>query len=158
LGWKTCQQLGQATQDNLPSHRSMSWMLINRAQIAISNGLDHHCLCQVRLGSIAGLPLNLSMPEAVFAFIDYSILNFTFFGYGNGTPQKVIKHFQNLLTFGINQISHNIGQDNATLLLVRFIHFLRARGSLISWAYSIPICFKGVAHAFHFWNSPQEQP
>jgi Ion channel len=89
FGVENLQQLWQATRDNLPYHRYMLLMLMNMAQIAISYGLDYHGLYQVYHGSFAGLPLSLSMPEAVFEFIYYSILNFTFFGYGDVTPQTI---------------------------------------------------------------------
>ncbi len=95
FGIENLQQLWQATRDNTPYYRYMLLMILNMAQIAVSYGLDYHCLHQVNQGSFAGVRSELSMAEAIFEFNYYSVLNFTFFGYGDVTPQTI---FAKLMT------------------------------------------------------------
>lgn len=89
FGLENLQQLWKATRDNLPYHRFMLLMLVNMAQIAISYGLDYHCLYSVQADSFAGIQVGMSWSETVFEFIYFSVLNFTFFGYGDITPQTI---------------------------------------------------------------------
>lgn len=81
-------QLRDATRRNLPYHLFMRLMLVNMFQIILSFGLDYYCLLSVD-------PRSFSVDEAltgaklVFECVYFSTLNFTFFGYGDITPQTV---------------------------------------------------------------------
>lgn len=89
FGIENIRQLFEATRCNQAYHRFMILMLVNMTQIILSFGMDFHCLHRVNPASF-GLDLSsASLPEAVFEFIYYSTLNFTFFGYGDVTPQTV---------------------------------------------------------------------
>lgn len=93
FGAENIRQLAEATRSNLAYHRFMLLMLINMIQIILSFGLDFHCLHTVNPGSFS---ITLESPtqfEAVFEFIYVSTLNFTFFGYGDVTPQTVPAKF-----------------------------------------------------------------
>lgn len=93
FGGENIRQLFEATRCNLPYHKFMMLMLVNMAQIILSFGLDFHCLHQVNAASF-GLDLSASTRfEAVFEFVYYSTLNFTFFGYGDVTPQTIPAKF-----------------------------------------------------------------
>ena len=79
FGLENLQQLLRASRDNLAYHRFMLLMLINMSQITLSFGLDFHCLHTIDQGSFSSIDLTETMPEQIFDFTYFSILNFTFF-------------------------------------------------------------------------------
>lgn len=81
-------QLRDATRMNLAYHKFMWLMLVNMFQIILSFGLDYYCLLQVNPHSFS-VNLELYGPELIFECVYFSTLNFTFFGYGDITPQTV---------------------------------------------------------------------
>ena len=81
-------QLGQATHMNLAYHKFMWMMLINMVQIILSFSLDYYCLLSVDSGSFS-IDTQLVGAERAFECLYFSTLNFTFFGYGDITPQTV---------------------------------------------------------------------
>lgn len=81
-------QLRDATRMNLAYHRFMWLMLVNMFQIILSFGLDYYCLLQVNGQSFSVNP-ELYGSELIFECVYFSTLNFTFFGYGDITPQTV---------------------------------------------------------------------
>lgn len=81
-------QLRDATRRNLPYHLFMRLMLVNMFQIILSFGLDYYCLLSVNPRSFS-VDEALTGPELVFECVYFSTLNFTFFGYGDITPQTV---------------------------------------------------------------------
>ena len=89
FGLENLQQLLRASRDNLAYHRFMTLMLINMSQITLSFGLDYHCLHSIDAGSFSSIDPNETVPEQIFDFTYFSILNFTFFGYGDITPQTI---------------------------------------------------------------------
>ena len=93
FGFENIRQLFEATRRNLPYHHFMMLMLVNMTQIILSFGLDFHCL---HIGNAASFSVDLasaSLFETVFEFVYYSTLNFTFFGYGDVTPQTMPAKF-----------------------------------------------------------------
>lgn len=89
FGVENIRQLFAATRCNQAYHRFMMVMLVNMAQIILSFGLDYHCLYFNDPASFSTLLAEPSYCEAVFEFIYFSTLNFTFFGYGDVTPQTI---------------------------------------------------------------------
>ncbi len=89
FGMENLQQLRQASRDNLAYHRFMILMLVNMSQIMLSFGLDYHCLHCIDSASFGSINPAETMPEMVFDFFYFSVLNFTFFGYGDITPQTI---------------------------------------------------------------------
>jgi hypothetical protein len=89
FGLENLQQLMRASRDNLAYHRFMMLMLINMSQITLSFGLDFHCLHTIDAESFSSIDLTETTPEQIFDFTYFSILNFTFFGYGDITPQTI---------------------------------------------------------------------
>lgn len=81
-------QLRDATRMNLAYHKFMRLMLVNMFQIILSFGLDYYCLLEVDAGSFS-VNSALQGAELVFECVYFSTLNFTFFGYGDITPQTV---------------------------------------------------------------------
>jgi hypothetical protein len=89
FGVENIRQLMEASHQNLAYHRFMLLMLVNMAQIILSFGLDFHCLHIVSATYFSTNLANATFAETVFEFIYFSTLNFTFFGYGDVTPQSV---------------------------------------------------------------------
>jgi len=82
-------QLIHATAQNLPYHRFLSVMGVNMSQISLSFALDFYCLQRANPGSFASLDAALSRAELAFDCVYFSILNFSYFGYGDITPQTI---------------------------------------------------------------------
>jgi hypothetical protein len=93
FGAENIRQLAEASRSNMRYHRFMLLMLINMVQIILSFGLDYHCLYTVNPASFSLLLKAPTWFEIVFEFIYLSTLNFTFFGYGDVTPQTVSAKF-----------------------------------------------------------------
>ena len=93
FGAENIRQLAEATRCNLAYHRFMLLMLVNMVQIILSFGLDFHCLYMVNSASFSILLESPTQFETVFEFLYVSTLNFTFFGYGDVTPQTVPAKF-----------------------------------------------------------------
>ncbi len=89
FGIENLQQLLSASRQNLAYHRFMVLMFVNMTQIILSFGLDFHCLHTLQAGCFSSIPAQFSQGELVFEFIYFSSLNFTFFGYGDVTPQTI---------------------------------------------------------------------
>ena len=97
------QQILQATAKDIPYHRFMALMLVNMAQIILSFGLDYWCLITADSNSLGSINPAFTRPELVFECLYFSFLNFTFFGYGDITPQtipaKLVTMMELLLAF-----------------------------------------------------------
>ena len=93
FGVENIRQLFEATRSNQPYHRFMLLMLINMTQIILSFSLDFHCLHRINPASFSVELAGATPFETVFEFIYYSTLNFTFFGYGDVTPQTIPAKF-----------------------------------------------------------------
>ncbi len=89
FGLENIQQLLRASKDNMAYHRFMFLMLINMSQIVLAFGFDFHCLHTLDASSFSGINPDETLPEQVFDFVYFSTLNFTFFGYGDITPQTI---------------------------------------------------------------------
>ncbi len=89
FGAENLQELWYASRQRVAYHRFMVLMLVNMSQIITSFGLDYHCLHSVNAESFGGIQSALTQPELVFEYLYFSVLNFTFFGYGDITPQTV---------------------------------------------------------------------
>ena len=89
FGAENLQELWRASQQHVAYHRFMVLMLVNMSQIITSFALDYHCLHTVNAESFSSIPPALTQPELVFEYVYFSVLNFTFFGYGDITPQTV---------------------------------------------------------------------
>ena len=93
FGAENIRQLAEATRSNMAYHRFMLLMLVNMVQIILSFGLDFHCLHTVSPDSFSLILKSPTQFEIVFEFLYVSTLNFTFFGYGDVTPQTIPAKF-----------------------------------------------------------------
>ncbi len=89
FGTENLQELWQASLRNLAYHRFMLLMLINMSQIITSFALDYHCLQLLDGRSFGSIDASLSSAGLLFECFYYSVLNFSFFGYGDVTPQTI---------------------------------------------------------------------
>ncbi len=89
FGIENLQQLLHASQKNMAYHHFMLLMLVNMSQIILSFGFDYHCLQRINGESLGGINPEFTQAELVFECVYYSLLNFTFFGYGDITPQTI---------------------------------------------------------------------
>jgi hypothetical protein len=103
FGGENLRELWQASLHNMAYHRFMLLMLINMLQIITSFALDFDCLQCINSASFGAIDPAWTYGELLFEFFYYSVLNFTFFGYGDVTPQsipaKLVTMTQILLAF-----------------------------------------------------------
>jgi len=97
------QQILQATAKDIPYHKFMALMLVNMGQIILSFGLDYWCLMTANPESVSTFNPAFTQPELMFECLYFSFLNFSFFGYGDSTPQtipaKLVTMMELLLAF-----------------------------------------------------------
>lgn len=81
--------LQDATSTDLAYHKFVLLLAYNMAQITISFALDFYCLVQIDRGSLNGIAPELVGGELLFECFYFSVLNFSFFGYGDITPAHI---------------------------------------------------------------------
>lgn len=87
----------RATSANVPYYRFLLFMAYNIGQMALSFALDFHVLYTLTPGSMNGVPKEMAGAELLFEFFFYSVLNFSFFGFGEVTPATPPLKFVTLL-------------------------------------------------------------
>lgn len=92
-----------ATRDNMPYHKVLGLMGVNMAQITLSFALDFWLLETADAESFSSINAAWSRSELIFEFFFYSVLNFSFFGFGDVTPltvpAKLVTMMEVLLAF-----------------------------------------------------------
>ncbi len=92
-----------ATSHNIPYHRFLGLMGVNMAQITLSFALDYWCLESADNGSFSAFQESWSQAEILFECFFFSVLNFSFFGFGDVTPQtipaKIVTMMEVILAF-----------------------------------------------------------
>ena len=86
---ETLWHLVQATADDLPYHRFLILMAYNMAEVTFSFAVDFFCLKLIDNESFAGMAPELGGAELLFECFYFSVLNFSFFGYGDITPAHI---------------------------------------------------------------------
>lgn len=89
FGVENLQELWHATRRNVPYYRFMLIMLVNMSQMVTSFALDYHCLQSLNAESFGSISSEFTSGELLFECFYFSVLNFTFFGYGDITPQTI---------------------------------------------------------------------
>jgi hypothetical protein len=82
-------ELIKAAADNMPYHKFMVLMMVNTVQIMLSFALDFWVLQTADPTSLAGINPDFTQAELIFECVYYSVLDFSFFGYGDITPQTI---------------------------------------------------------------------
>jgi hypothetical protein len=105
-GWfiyESSKQILIITRQNLPYHRFLLMLGINMIQIILSFAVDYFLLYLTDTGSFNGITTATGIFYQFFDFFYYSCLNFSFFGFGDITPNhisaKVITLTEVLLAF-----------------------------------------------------------
>ncbi len=78
-----------ATSHELPYHRFLALMGVNMAQITLSFALDFWVLEWAEPGSFSGFGAADDTGRVFFDCFFYSVLNFSFFGFGDIMPQTI---------------------------------------------------------------------
>ncbi|MFM7736788.1 MAG: ion channel, partial [Alphaproteobacteria bacterium] len=86
---ETLRHLLDATAHNLPYHRFLLVVGYNMAQITLSFAIDFFCLQRIDPSSLSGIDSSLQGFSLLFECFYFSVLNFSFFGYGDITPAHV---------------------------------------------------------------------
>jgi hypothetical protein len=97
------QHILMATQDDMPYHRVLGVMGINMVQITLAFALDYWCLETAEPTSFSSIDAGWGHGEQLFEFFFFSVLNFSFFGFGDVTPltipAKLVTMMEVLLAF-----------------------------------------------------------
>jgi hypothetical protein len=105
FGWEHVHQLLAAARANLAHHRFLLLMGVNIAQMALSFAFDFHVLWTAKPDSFSGIVPGTPSGEGLFDLFYLSVLNFTFFGFGDIVPQTVPARIVNLtevvIAFGV---------------------------------------------------------
>lgn len=92
-----------ATRDNMAYHKVLGLMGVNMAQITMSFAMDFWCLETAEPASFSSIEAAWSRGELIFEFFFFSVLNFSFFGFGDVTPltvpAKLVTMMEVLLAF-----------------------------------------------------------
>lgn len=86
---ETLWHLLRATANDVPYHRFLILMAYNMAEVTVSFAVDFYCLQQLDRESFSGIAPELRGPELMFECFYFSVLNFSFFGYGDITPAHI---------------------------------------------------------------------
>jgi hypothetical protein len=86
---ETLRHLINATAADQPYHRFLLLIAYNMAQITLSFAIDFYCLYRIDPTSLSGIEPGLSSGELMFECFYFSVLNFSFFGYGDIIPVHV---------------------------------------------------------------------
>jgi hypothetical protein len=81
--------LQDATAADLAYHKFVLLLAYNMAQITVSFAMDFYCLVRIDPGSLNGVDPELTGLELMFECFYFSVLNFSFFGYGDITPAHI---------------------------------------------------------------------
>jgi hypothetical protein len=92
-----------ATSHEIPYHRFLALMGVNMAQITASFALDFWLLELAEAGSFSGFAPGMRSGAVFFDCLFYSVLNFSFFGFGEIMPQtpsaKIVTLLEVILAF-----------------------------------------------------------
>ncbi|MFM6938902.1 MAG: hypothetical protein ACKOXH_14680 [Aquirufa sp.] len=93
----------EASVREIAYHAFMAFMMLNIAMIIFSFAVDFSCLNQVNPKSFIGIEPGLNFWETQFEFWYFSVLNFSFFGYGQIMPltisAKIVIIFEVIISF-----------------------------------------------------------
>ncbi len=86
---ETLWHLVNATACDLAYHRFLLLMAYNMAEVTFSFAVDFYCLKLIDNESFSGMAPELTGAELLFECFYFSVLNFSFFGYGDITPAHI---------------------------------------------------------------------
>ena len=86
---ETLWHLVQATASDLPYHRFLMLMAYNMSEVTFSFAVDFYCLKLLDAESFSGMAPDMTSGALMFECFYFSVLNFSFFGYGDITPAHI---------------------------------------------------------------------
>jgi hypothetical protein len=96
FGVEHLRQLQGAARVNMAHHRFLLAMGVNIAQMTLAFAFDFHVLWQLDPASFSGIAAATPFGEGLFDLFYLSVLNFTFFGFGDIVPQTIPARIVNL--------------------------------------------------------------
>jgi hypothetical protein len=87
--YESSTQIVKATLNNLPYHKFLTVVGINMSQIILSYAADYYVLNHVNKDCFNGFNPDFTEGELMFECLYFSCLNFSFFGYGDITPNNI---------------------------------------------------------------------
>lgn len=96
FGVEHLRQLQGAARVNMAHHRFLLLMGVNIAQMTLAFAFDFHVLWRLTPGAFSGIVTGTSFGEGLFDLFYLSVLNFTFFGFGDIVPQTIPARIVNL--------------------------------------------------------------
>jgi Ion channel len=87
--YETSTQLVNATKMNMPYHQFLMIAGVNMVQIILSFAIDYFTLVRVDINAFNGFNAEFNDLEMLFECFYFSCLNFSFFGYGDITPNNI---------------------------------------------------------------------
>ncbi len=87
--WETLWHLVRAAACNLAYHRFLLLIAYNMGQITVSFALDYYLLQRIDPQSLSGIDPSLSGVPLMFDCFYFSVLNCSFFGYGDIIPAHI---------------------------------------------------------------------
>jgi hypothetical protein len=89
-------QLLGAARQNQAHHHFLLLMAVNISQMTLAFAFDFHLLWTSNPAAFTGIPDATGSAEALFDLFYLSVLNFTFFGFGDILPQTIPARIVNL--------------------------------------------------------------
>lgn len=86
---ETLRHLLDATATDLAYHSFLLLIAYNMSQITLSYAIDFYCLVVIDPTNISGIDPDLSGAALMFECFYFSVLNFSFFGYGDIIPARI---------------------------------------------------------------------
>lgn len=86
---ETLRHLLDAVAQDVPYHRFLVLIAYNMAQITLSFAIDFYVLYRIDNTSLSGIEPGMHGFELMFECFYFSVLNFSFFGYGDITPVHI---------------------------------------------------------------------
>ena len=79
----------RATTLDLPYHEFVLLIAYNMVEVTLSFAVDYYCLLAIEPQSLLGIDPQLQGGLLLFECFYFSVLNFSYFGYGDITPGNV---------------------------------------------------------------------
>lgn len=87
--WIGYQKVIEVSESNTAYHHFLVFVVMNISVLVLSFGIDFWCLYWINPKSFVGIDPTLTIPEQLFETWYFSVLNYSFFGYGEIMPRTI---------------------------------------------------------------------
>lgn len=87
--WIGYRKIIEVSDNGTAYHRFLLFVVMNISVLVLSFGIDYWCLYRINPKSFVGIDPTLTIPEQLFETWYFSVLNFSFFGYGEIMPRTI---------------------------------------------------------------------